>query len=184
MGLNIGKLLGGVVKLGTNLLPGPVGAIARGVVDTIVPSPSVPRGLLPAPQGPIRLPSPFGVGGTNPFPMGPLGPDLNPNQYPIPYGGGVMSPLGTQSKCPQGYHINKALIKAAMRQTPSNVKRAQQVVHACVRNRKMNVLNVRALNRGIRRMHGAAKTLKTVLRLTSPKPPKGRVIPKRKHRRS
>lgn len=182
MGLKIGKFLGGIVKGATQLLPGPVGVIARGVVGAIAPSrpAQAPLPMLPPAGG---FPPPvISTGGYNPFPMGPLGPDLNPNRFPVPYQGGVMSPLGTQASCPKGFHINKALIKAAMRPTPSNVERAQRVKHSCVRNRKMNVLNVRALNRGIRRMHGAARTLKTVLRLTSPKPPKGRVIPKRKRR--
>ena len=48
------------------------------------------------------------------------------------------------------------------------------------RHRRMNVTNVRALRRSIRRAQGFAKLAKRVLHFTSPRPPRGRVVFKRR----
>jgi len=44
------------------------------------------------------------------------------------------------------------------------------------RRRRMNVTNVHALRRSIRRAQGFSKLAKRVLRFTSPKPPRGRAV--------
>ncbi len=49
--------------------------------------------------------------------------------------------------------------------------------------RRMNVTNVRALRRSIRRCQGFAKLAKRVLRFTSPRPPRGRVTFKHRARK-
>lgn len=52
-----------------------------------------------------------------------------------------------------------------------------------VRNRRMNVTNVRALRRSIRRATGFAKLARRVLSFVSPRAPKGKAIFRRKARR-
>src|SRR5713101_2055683 len=51
------------------------------------------------------------------------------------------------------------------------------------RHRRMNVTNVRALRRSIRRAHGFAKLAKRVLHFTSPRAPRGRALFKRRARK-
>ena len=51
------------------------------------------------------------------------------------------------------------------------------------RRRRMNVCNVRALRRSIRRAQGFARVAKKVLRFTSPKAPRGRAVFKRRTRK-
>lgn len=51
------------------------------------------------------------------------------------------------------------------------------------RGRRMRVTNVKALRRSIRRCQGFAKLAKRVLRFTSPRPPRGRVVFKRRARK-
>jgi hypothetical protein len=53
-----------------------------------------------------------------------------------------------------------------------------------VRNRHMRVTNPKALRRAIRRAHGFARLAKKVIHFTSPRPPKGRAIFKRKRKRT
>lgn len=51
------------------------------------------------------------------------------------------------------------------------------------RRRRMRVTNVKALRRSIRRCQGFAKLAKRVLRFTSPRPPRGRALFKRRARK-
>src|SRR6267142_4826366 len=51
------------------------------------------------------------------------------------------------------------------------------------RHRRMNVTNVRALRRSIRRAQGFAKLAKRVLRFTSPRAPRGRAVFKTRTRK-
>lgn len=52
------------------------------------------------------------------------------------------------------------------------------------RRRRMNVCNVRALRRSIRRAEGFSRLARRVLRFTSPRPPRGRAIFKSRKRRA
>lgn len=182
MGLRIGRLLGGALRT----FGGPVG---NAIANVGAAASRTIRGGGPAAsmtlaqvgggiQGPVLRGPQLQIGGgqglriTGPSYQGPSA------QLQVGGGGG-----GGGDGCPKGFHRNKALIRAETNPTPSNLARAQAVRFPCVRNRRMNPLNVRALNRGVRRMHGAAKTLKTVLRLTGQKT-KGRVIPKRRRKKS
>jgi hypothetical protein len=63
--------------------------------------------------------------------------------------------------CPKGHHISK---KSG----------------ACVRNRRMNVANGRALGRAVRRLHHFAKKYRKVVGFVSPKRPKGRMYFKKR----
>jgi hypothetical protein len=58
--------------------------------------------------------------------------------------------------CPKGHHISKR-------------------TGACVKNRRMNVGNGRALSRAVRRLHHFAKKYRKVVGFVSPKRPKGRM---------
>jgi hypothetical protein len=65
--------------------------------------------------------------------------------------------------CPKGHHISK---KSG----------------ACVKNRRMNVANGRALGRAVRRLHHFAKKYRKVVGFVSPKRPKGRMYFKKRKR--
>jgi len=93
-----------------------------------------------------------------------------PAQSPGPGAGSSMIPhLG----CNPGYHHKKA--KGAL---------GGVLASACVRNRRMNVSNPKALRRSIRRLYGAEKMYARLLRVTHPHKLKGgRVGPKPPRRR-
>lgn len=105
---------------------GDTGGIAGIVLDVIrrLPIP-IPRPRLPAPK-----PGPGGGPGRFPFPF--------PIPFPVPSGG----VLGDGTECPtccKGFHIAKTTDQSS----PS--------FGQCVRNRRMNPLNPKALRRAIRR---------------------------------
>jgi hypothetical protein len=90
-------------------------------------------------------------------------------------GGAAIGALGSRALagaggCPKGFHPCKSRY---------GCKRGD-----CVRNRRMNVCNPRALRRGIRRAAGFSKLARRVMRFTSPRPPRGRAYfrPKRRKR--
>jgi hypothetical protein len=68
--------------------------------------------------------------------------------------------------CPKGYHISKS--------------KHSKSFGACVRNRRMNVANGRALGRAVRRLHHFAKKYRKVVGFVSPKRPKGRMYFKKR----
>jgi hypothetical protein len=68
--------------------------------------------------------------------------------------------------CPKGYHISKS--------------KHSRSFGACVRNRRMNVANGRALGRAVRRLHHFAKKYRKVVGFVSPKRPKGRMYFKKR----
>ncbi len=70
--------------------------------------------------------------------------------------------------CPKGHHISKS--------------KHSKSFGACVRNRRMNVANGRALGRAVRRLHHFAKKYRKVVGFVSPKRPKGRMYFKKRKR--
>jgi hypothetical protein len=68
--------------------------------------------------------------------------------------------------CPKGFHISKS--------------KHSKSFGACVRNRRMNVANGRALGRAVRRLHHFAKKYRKVVGFVSPKRPKGRMYFKKR----
>jgi hypothetical protein len=70
--------------------------------------------------------------------------------------------------CPKGFHISKS--------------KHSKSFGACVRNRRMNVANGRALGRAVRRLHHFAKKYRKVVGFVSPKRPKGRMYFKKKRK--
>jgi hypothetical protein len=71
------------------------------------------------------------------------------------------APMMGFGACPKGHHISK---KSG----------------ACVRNRRMNVANGRALSRAVRRLHHFARKYRKVVGFVSPKRPKGRMYFKKR----
>lgn len=72
--------------------------------------------------------------------------------------GGQPSPLTTlATACPRGFHQGKH-------------KSLLHPFGGCVKNRRMNVANTRALRRSIRRLSGFEKLAKRVLRITTHRP--------------
>lgn len=181
MGLKIGRFLGNIAKAvappGVRQIIGvgqQVLRAARGggsVQQMTLAQVQGPGGTIQGPQ--IRGPS-IQIGGGRGLQI--QGPSYIGPQAQVQLGG------GQGGMAPKGYHRNKALVRAELNPTPSNLERANQVKNEWVRNRRLNPLNVRALNRGIRRMTGASQTLKTVLRLTGQRH-QGRVVPKRRRRK-
>jgi hypothetical protein len=129
----------------------------------------------------VGLPS-FGSG------LPALPPDANPNRFPVPSPGGVMSPLGTQGKVPSGYHVNRTLQRAAVMAanrgglTPGMQRAVSQVVRTLVRNQKMNSLNPRALRRAERRARGFIRFSRKMVKYFEPKARRGKAYIKTRRR--
>lgn len=144
----LGKVVGGVAKTVGGFVPGPGGAVLRAA-----------GGLL----APTKLPGPLPLQGTAIAPLPPMPVTRTPGlrgamQRLLPGGatGYEVSPsellAGMSDGCPKGYHRNKAGYYTAAGYVPAGSK--------CVKNRRMNVVNPRALRRGIRRAKGAVKLLR------------------------
>ena len=188
MGLRIGSFLG---RIASNL-PGPAGYIGRAAVMITRrqnPSPIAIPGLTP--QGPVfggGLPLPSfnlfpGQGGTGLIPFNPG----QPGRFPTGGGGTLTSPGGTQVQVPKGYHVNKLLVRASVyaqnhggNVPPGMQRRIAGIVNTIVKNRSMDVCNVRALRRASHRAHGFIKLTRHLVGYYQPKKPKGRAFIKRK----
>lgn len=150
---SIGKFIGGVakgvVRTVGSVVPGPIGMLARAVsppanaggrVTFFPPEPSIPNPFLPALPNPLGFGGVGGGGGGGQLPAvidsrtGQLctlkGTRINKSTY-VTRGGGT-------SRWPQGLQIH--------------VKGTE-----CVKTRRMNVANPRALRRAIRRTAGFVK---------------------------
>jgi len=128
-------------------IPGPIGTIARlagavGIAGTAAK-------MLQPPQMPVPT--------TGGFPLSPAGQmtrfapgrasDFGQGPYVIPGTGG---PVGAEGACPVGYHLRKD----------------KRLPAKCVRNRRMNVANPRALRRGMRRVQGFEKLARRTITFT------------------
>ncbi len=83
-------------------------------------------------------------------------------------GAGVEHMMMAGAACPKGHHISKS----------KHAKHFGQ----CVKNRRMNVANGRALSRAVRRLHHFARKYRKVVGFVSPRKPKGRMYFKKKKR--
>lgn len=152
--LGIGKFLKGAVKtvarVAGAVIPGPVGMIGRAIAGE-------PRVSFFPPEPSMANPLRMGGGGEM---QGPVGTMLR-NEF-IP---------GCQLK---GTRPNKSgYYKQVVKGNPS------QVVYippksVCVKTRRLNVANPRALRRAIRRAQGFSKLARRVMTFVSAKAPKGR----------
>jgi len=112
--------------------------------------------------GPIH--GSFGIGGDEPV----GGPGVQPSYS--------LTPSGMLVPCQmKGYHPNKSGYYRKGAYIPKG--------SVCVKTRRINVANPRALRRAIRRAHGFAKLARRVLSYPISKPPKGRALFKKRTRR-
>ena len=152
-----------IAKAAISVLPGPVGAVARALTQTgrgsVAVGPGAGFGGIP-------------VIGYQPPPFGAL-----PAQQPV----GTMTPQGfIPGLCNiQGTRPNKS---SYYRAVPGNPMQGVLIPKGsvCVKTRRLNVANPRALRRSIRRVAGFAKLARRSIRWVSAKPPKGRAVAKRK----
>lgn len=131
---SIGGALKKVTGLATNFLPGPLGAVARTV---LAPMPSMPSSqrLVPLQQAPPGAPLP-----------GPLAQV----QRALPGGA-----TGRGTGCASGYHPNKT---AYFLRDGTFV----DVGTRCVKNRRRNPLNSRALDRSLSRVASAGNAIRSL----------------------
>lgn len=157
-------VLGGIVKTVTGVagtvLPGPIGTVAKGISNAL------PGKNLFAPRAPVLLPQP-GPGGLS-FPSSPPvismpGTGLT-SGVPIS-SGGMPVDMGGAKGCNAGYHLNKSgywsnknkLLPGASWTAPHST---------CVKRRRMNPLNPRAISRAIRRLESAKRATSRLSRIT------------------
>ena len=164
--------LGGLLSLGSKafgVAKAVVGAV-RGKKSVPAPTPPITMGtagqqLVPfiSPQARdigVKITGPFGFGGQ----IGAFGPaQIGPGAPGMP--AMALGP-GTALACPiKGYRLNKSdYWTKSQGFIPKGTK--------CVKSRRMNVANPRALRRGLRRAYGFKKLAMRTLRLLSPTKPK------------
>lgn len=158
IGKAIKKIAGTALKVVGAIAPGPVGMVARALTQ---PKQQRVSFFPPEPS----LPNPLSYGGGGGQQQGPVGTMLS-NEF-IP---------GCQLK---GTRPNKSgYYKQVTKGDPS------QVVYipprsVCVKSRRLNVANPRALRKAIRRAQGFSKLARRVMTFVSAKAPKGRAKFKR-----
>lgn len=134
----IGKTIGGGIK--GLLTGGPLGAVSgavSGAFGSTTPAPPPRFTTTPILQMPTeRRTTSIGPGG------------MIYKREMTEYGGGVTGLPGGGDGCPKGFHLNKA-------NSPRGPKGSY-----CVKNRRMNVTNPKALRRAIRRNRGFVKTFR------------------------
>lgn len=152
------KTVGGVAG---GLLPGPAGTVVRGITSALpgknllaprAPGPGTSGGLM-LPSGSIPTISMPGTGATPLIPMGNM-----PTTTAVDMGGGAKG-------CNAGYRLNKSgywsnknkLLPGASWTAPGT---------ACVKRRRMNPLNPRAISRAIRRIESAKRATSRLSKVT------------------
>jgi len=153
----------------------PVG-IAAGVIRQLA-TPARPQ--LPFQTGPFGLGGGFGPGVPD---YGPIGPGVPGG---VLVGGGQAGvPLRPSAMCivGSGRRLNKSTY--VTRGGGTSAWPQQLLVHPkgteCVKSRRMNVTNVRALRKAIRRATGFAKLSRRVLSFVQAKAPTGKALFKKK----
>jgi hypothetical protein len=168
---------------------GALAGVAAGIAGKVLPAAGRALGIIKSRPalgtiagiaGGVGLPQ---IAGFVQKPPGGIGPSL-----PIPLPGGIrVDPFAAlpggrpfvtremEGRCPSGFRPNKS---AYFLRDGSYVPAGTR----CVRSRRMNVANPKALRKGIRRMRGFAKLSRTVIRFVSPKPARGRAIGKTRRR--
>lgn len=141
----LGQIGGGLVGFATGGIGGAIAGWQQGGALT-TPHPSSPAG----PSSPFGQPGGFQM----PFPVtGPGGQTL-PGFSPAPSSG---------AGCPKGYHLNKHALAATHRHG------ALPAHTLCVRNRKMQPLNSRAITRSLRRIKRANKIVRKLHAFSQPR---------------
>lgn len=171
---SIGKALKSVGRVAIGAVKGfatggPLGAVTGGA-----------RALLPSGGGLIQVPPPF---------AGPIAPFLPsfPPPMQIPQTTGPVGTMTPQGFLPglcniKGTRPNKSAYYRGVRDDQGRLTGTALLVpkgSVCVKTRRLNVANPRALRRAIRRARGFAKLARRVITFTSPRAPKGKMTFKR-----
>jgi len=155
----LGKLVGGVAKV-ASVIPGPLGMVGK-VASVLTSGGAKPiklasAGSLPGIGPTVRMP---GTGLTIPLPqprsLFPGGATQSGYEGPAT-GALVGAPIrGAGAQCTSGYHFNR---------TGYFTKRYGFIEKGsiCVRNRKRNPLNPRALSRAMARLSSAKKAVRVL----------------------
>lgn len=177
---SVGKLAAGALKIVAAPF-NPAAAIGLGM-SLFKPSVRQGTALAPMPKG--QLPT---FAGPTQIALGGFG-GMN---IMAPPPGGYVSPAGAQAVAMakacgvKGVHANKSTY--ITRGGGTSHWPQELIVHAkgseCVRIRRMNVANPRALRRSLRRLSGFAKLARRVLHFTSPRAARGRPAFRFKRRR-
>lgn len=153
----LGKALGGIAKIVSGGVKSALGLQPPVTISSQVPSIIAPR--FPPVQGFSGLP-----GG---FPPGPQQFGLININRPAPMGvdnvpSGIPSLMAPGASCGKGFHLNKSRYVTRGGGTSHYALGLQ--LHergtVCVKTRRMNVGNARALRRALRRVSGFAKLVK------------------------
>ena len=159
------KVIGGAAK--GFVTGGPAGALkgAAGAAITAIRGKSAGPGQVVLPPSPFTLPpSPFTNGGggvTFPGIGGfPGGGGTTTKQLPPGGPGTVITDVGAVIACQTGFHANKS---AYYRRSPQGTVIFHPRGTVCVRNRRRNPLNPRALSRSLSRMASAKRAVMRVL---------------------
>jgi hypothetical protein len=182
----LGKAVGGIAKAVGGIVPGPLGALAKAAGGVLAPS----KSTMPAPLINSMAPGGqgFGIGyfapGGGGVGIGSFSQGGNPNNLP---GFPTQQPVGTMTS--QGF-IPGCQLKGTRPNKSGYYKQVQKgnpftAVYipkhsVCVKTRRMNIANGRALRRAVRRAQGFAKMARRVLTFVSAHAPKGRAKFKRK----
>jgi len=159
----VGKAIGGIAGLAGKILPGPLGTIAKGVSSILTPKPiSVAKQsvMFPTIQGqPLSTGSgvKIGPGGVQVGTFPQIGTGL-------PSSPASTGPLvGTKgiTPCATGYHYNKTTYY-------SKKYGVIQKGTVCVKNRRRNPLNPRALSRSMARVKSAQKAVRCLQLFAGP----------------
>lgn len=161
----IGSFFSGLVKKAVGFIPG-VGPAASAALGAIMPGGSR-VGVAARPVAGAITAAAKGIGGAI-------------VKHPVLSAAGAAGAIGAMAgaggerllggglagACPRGFHISKS--------------RHAKHFGACVRNRRMNSCNPRALRRAVRRLHSFAKHYRKVVSFSSPHPKKGRMYFRKK----
>ena len=139
------SLWGTVTSVGRGLLSGGIaggitGLLGSGGTSITRATPTSPTGFG---GGPFNLPTP---------------PVYGPGGVALPGFGG-----STPTQCPKGYHLNKHPL------APTKHHGALPAHSMCVRNRKMQALNSRAITRSLRRIKRASKIVRKLHAFSGPR---------------
>lgn len=135
----LGKAVGTIARVGSKILPGPAGAIlgtVGGFLGGRAARPTPPAGFAPMQTSMTGLQ----LGGPRGITLGVQRTQAVTASARVQNGGGG---------CPSGYHLNKSGYYDRSGFVPPGSR--------CVRNRRMNVANPRALRKGLRRVAGFGK---------------------------
>jgi len=134
-------IIGGMLGGPAGALIGAAGSVGSPATPPMFPQPQAffPR---PTPGSPVEVGVSFPGGTRVAGRIGPFSPFTGATR-------GGYSP-GPQGGCPTGYHLRKD----------------PRLPPKCVRNRRMNVANPRALRRGMRRVQGFEKLAKRTIQFT------------------